>query len=195
MDHPSGAPPRAGRPLELADLGGLYATAPGSSVRGRPEVALGEALRPWPVDPVSSPPRRFGAFAAVGYAREAAKPLRALAGTTQRPPFGSSEALPGTQEDRLIVDCSEVEPCQSWVHQRLPSSSSKVRMVHAHGATQITVQPAVSPPKRLFRTFCDGLIPHRKTLMIKTQAEAWNGHAHKLQTTSRHGGLFSVELP
>src|SRR5215211_6950192 len=52
MDHPTGTPPGAGRPLELADPGGLRAAASGASLRCGPEAALGEALRPWPADSV-----------------------------------------------------------------------------------------------------------------------------------------------
>src|SRR5215210_9068521 len=85
----------------MAGRGCLHAVAPGKSVRSRPKVALGEALRPWPVDPVSGPPRRFGAFACAGNSRETAKTLWALAGATQRPPLGPGETLPGHQEGRL----------------------------------------------------------------------------------------------
>jgi hypothetical protein len=121
MDHPSPQASRAGRPVELADCGGLPAAAPGASVRCGLEAALGEAIRCGQADPVSGSPGCFGAFARARNSCQTAKTLRSLSREAQRPPLGPGKALSGRQEGRL--------------------SSSE--------------QPT--------RSFCDGLLPRRKT--------------------------------
>src|SRR5215211_4878330 len=55
VDRPASASSGAGRPLELADLGGIHAAAPGTSVRSGSEAPLGEALCPRSPYAVASP--------------------------------------------------------------------------------------------------------------------------------------------
>jgi hypothetical protein len=81
MGHASGATSRAGRQVELADRGGLHATAPGASVCGGSTAALGEAIHSGQADPESGSPDSFGAFGGVRDARQATETLRTLTRT------------------------------------------------------------------------------------------------------------------
>jgi hypothetical protein len=101
MDHTSGAPSRAGRPVDVAGSSGFHPTQAGAVGRCGSTSALGETLRHRPPDTDSGPPRRFGAFGATWHAGEAAETLRKIARTAKRPPLGPGETLPGRQEDRL----------------------------------------------------------------------------------------------
>src|SRR5215216_4754000 len=101
MDHTSGAPSRAGRPVDVAGGGRFHPTQAGTGGRCGPKAALGETLRHRPSDTGPGPPRGFAAFSGTRHTRQAAKTLRSLTGTAQRAPLGPSQALPGRQEDRL----------------------------------------------------------------------------------------------
>ena len=95
MDEPTGAPPRASRPVDVADLGRLYAIALGARVRVGPETAVGAPLRSLPTDADAGTARGFGSFGGGGDARKATETLREVSWEAQRTPLGSGETLPG----------------------------------------------------------------------------------------------------
>ena len=101
MERPSRAPPRAGRPLELAGRGRLYTAKVGARPCGGPQAAVGAALRcgsPYAGTGLSG---GFVAFGADGHAGEGAETLREVSRETQRQPLRPRETLPGDQKGCL----------------------------------------------------------------------------------------------
>ena len=76
MDHPSGSPPRAGRPVELAGGGRLHAAKVGARACCGPEAAVGAPLRCGSADARAGPSGGFVAFGGDGHAGEGAETLR-----------------------------------------------------------------------------------------------------------------------
>jgi hypothetical protein len=101
MDDASGAPPRAGRPLDVAGGGRFRPAQTGAGERGGSAAALGASLQRRATDADAGPPGRFGAFGALGHASEASKTLRKIAWAAQGAPFRPGEALPGAEKDGL----------------------------------------------------------------------------------------------
>jgi hypothetical protein len=73
---PSGASPRAGRPVDVSGLGRFQPARAGAGVRCGSAAALGASLRHRTPDTDQGPPHRFGAFGGTEDAREAAETLR-----------------------------------------------------------------------------------------------------------------------
>jgi hypothetical protein len=74
VDHPSGAPSGAGRPLDVAGARRVCAAVPGAPVRGGSAASLEAPLHSCLPSTVPDSSRCFGAFIGAGHAREAAKP-------------------------------------------------------------------------------------------------------------------------
>jgi hypothetical protein len=89
------------RPVDVAGLGRFHPAQASAGVRCGSAAALGAPLRHRSPDTDPGPPRRFSAFGGTRHAREAAETLREVARKAQRPPFGTSQTLPGPQKDRL----------------------------------------------------------------------------------------------
>src|SRR5215210_5775814 len=93
---------RAGGQVDLAGARRLRPTGAGALLRGGPPSAVGEpAARP-AVDAVPDAPGFRGTLGGGRHPGEGAETVREIAGTAQRAPLGSGEALPGTQEGHLI---------------------------------------------------------------------------------------------
>jgi hypothetical protein len=101
MDNSTGQAPRASRPMDMGGARRLYTVATGTSVCCGSEAALGTPLRSRTPDTVVGPSERFGTFARTRHTCEATETLWKLTGTLQRPPFGTSQALPGPQKGCL----------------------------------------------------------------------------------------------
>jgi hypothetical protein len=101
MEHASGQASRAGRPVDVVGGGGFHPAEASAGVCSGPEAALGAPLRPVSPHAEAGTPHRFGAFGALGDARQAAETLRKIARKAPRTPLWAGEALPGRQEDHL----------------------------------------------------------------------------------------------
>jgi hypothetical protein len=98
LDHPTAAPSRPGRPLDLAGAGRLHPAAPGPPGRRRPTPAVGAA--PPARSAVALPGPQGVSAPAVhgGVASRCAETLRALPWPPQRPPIRPRPAPPRGQE-------------------------------------------------------------------------------------------------
>ena len=98
MDHAEGAPPRAGRSMDVAGFGSFHPAEAGAGVRCGPKATVGAPLRRRSPDTGTGPPGSFVAFGAPGHAGEGAETLREVSREAQRPALRQGQALPGSQE-------------------------------------------------------------------------------------------------
>jgi DDE superfamily endonuclease len=122
MDHAEGAPPRAGRSMDVAGFGSFHPAQAGAGVRCGPKATVGAPLRRRSPDTGTGPPGRFVAFGAPGHARQAAETLRQITRQAQRQSLGPGDTLPDdkegslkTQEDGQRGFCDEL-----YVHRKTP---------------------------------------------------------------------------
>ena len=122
MDHAEGAPPRAGRSMDVAGFGSFHPAEAGAGVRCGPKATVGAPLRRRSPDTGTGPPGSFVAFGAPGHARQAAETLRQITRQAQRQSLGPGDTLPDdkegslkTQEDGQRGFCDEL-----YVHRKTP---------------------------------------------------------------------------
>jgi hypothetical protein len=123
LDHPTAAPPRPGRPLDLAGAGRRPPATPGPRHRRRSAAAVGAPPTARPAVPL---PGAAGVSAAVVRARLAgrgAETRRALPGSASRQPIRAREPLPGDQEAH--------QQAKEESHHSHQASSTAWRMLNA----------------------------------------------------------------
>jgi hypothetical protein len=101
LDHVEGVPPRAGRPLKLADIGLLRSAEAGACRRRRRETAQGASATASAVDPDARAAGLRDTPGGSGYPGEAPETLREVSRAPEGQPHRAGQASPGAQNGRL----------------------------------------------------------------------------------------------
>jgi hypothetical protein len=101
LDRPTGAHPRAGRPLDVAAHRRLHPAQARPRTRRRPPPALGTSPRALPAHPRTRPARFSWTSAHTGHPSQSTKIRRRRPRTPQRQPIAAQNPLPRDQEERL----------------------------------------------------------------------------------------------
>src|SRR5260221_4236508 len=93
LDAAARAPPRTGRPLDLARRAGLHSVASGSTARARPAAAVATGPAAWQTHPDTRPTGVFAPGATAADSGSRAKTLWMLSWTSQSQALGPGDAL------------------------------------------------------------------------------------------------------